>query len=72
MSKIIRNMAKCAICEDVIESTHVHDFVRCHCGSIFVDGGHQYLRRGGGFENIIEMSEVEEDENVAGKSKDDV
>ncbi len=64
MSRIIRNKAKCAICETVIESTHVHDFVRCSCGSIFVDGGHEYLRRGGGFENIIELSEVEEDDEA--------
>ena len=33
-------------CGDIIESVHRHDFVECSCGSIFVDGGHDYLRRG--------------------------
>lgn len=57
--KIIRNMAKCFLCGDIIESKHRHDFVRCKCGAIFVDGGIDYLRRGGERENIIEMSESE-------------
>jgi len=45
--KIIRNRVKCA-------------FVYCKCRSIFVDGGKDYLRRGGDLDNIIELSEVEE------------
>ena len=59
MGKIIKNKAQCALCKDIIVSTHVHDFVQCSCGAIFVDGGNEYLRRGGNFENIIELSEVE-------------
>lgn len=54
--KIIKNMAKCGLCDDIIESTFRHDFVECKCGAIFVDGGKDYLRRGGDFKNIIEMS----------------
>ena len=60
---ILKNKAQCAICEDIIESEHVHHFVRCSCGSIFVDGGQEYLRRGGKFENIIELSETVEEDN---------
>jgi hypothetical protein len=41
--KLIRNSIECAICHDVIESKHRHDFVRCKCGSVFVDGGLSYL-----------------------------
>ena len=60
-TKIIRNRAKCLKCGDVIESTHRHDFVGCKCGAIFVDGGLDYLRRGGKFlEDIEELSETEE------------
>lgn len=44
---MIRNIAKCKKCGDIIESKHRHDFVRCKCGAIFVDGGHDYIRRGG-------------------------
>lgn len=59
--KIIRNRAKCLKCGDIIESYFRHDFVQCKCGAIFVDGGHDYLRRGGKFlEDIEELSEEEE------------
>ncbi len=59
MPKIIHNKVKCVKCGDIIESYHRHDFVKCSCGAIFVDGGKDYLRRGGRPEDIIELSEVE-------------
>jgi hypothetical protein len=43
---ILRNAAECRRCGDVIESKHRHDFVRCSCGGISVDGGRAYLKRG--------------------------
>lgn len=55
--KIVRNMAKCRQCNTVAESTHRHHLSFCQCGSIFVDGGKDYLRRGGKLEDIEEMSE---------------
>ncbi len=58
--KLTRNRAQCAICKNIIESSYRHDFVSCECGSIFVDGGLSYIRRGGKLENIIEMCEWEE------------
>jgi hypothetical protein len=46
------NAAKCLTCGAIIESTHVHDFKYCRCPNeetqIFVDGGHEYVRRGFG------------------------
>jgi len=59
-TKILRNAAKCKKCGDIIESRSVHDWVSCSCGAIFVDGGHQYLRRGGEFVDIEELSEVDD------------
>jgi len=60
--KIKRNKAKCLKCGDIIESKHVHDFVTCKCGEIFVDGGKDYLRRGAKhIENVIDLSEEEND-----------
>lgn len=44
---MLRNIAKCKKCGDIIESKSRHDFVECSCGAIFVDGGHDYIRRGG-------------------------
>ena len=43
---ILCNMVECGSCGDIIESKHVHDFVRCSCGGVYVDGGSEYLRRG--------------------------
>ena len=42
---IIRNSAKCLECNEEIESVHRHDFIRCSCGNIAVDGGRDYLKR---------------------------
>ena len=58
--RIIKNAVKCKKCGEVIESTYRHDFVTCSCGSISVDGGHDYLRRVGDLDGYIEMSESEE------------
>jgi hypothetical protein len=43
---VVRNRAQCAQCRQIIESTHTHDFRACGCGSIFVDGGTDYIRYG--------------------------
>lgn len=43
---ILHNRIKCNKCGDVIESYDVHDFKWCKCKTVFVDGGHEYLRRG--------------------------
>ena len=54
---IIKNQIKCAHCGDVIESIHRHDFRTCKCGTVSVDGGHDYLRRAYKEEgDYIEMS----------------
>lgn len=54
---IILNKARCRKCGDIIESKHRHDFVRCKCGSVAVDGGTDYLKRCGSMEDCEEMSE---------------
>lgn len=46
MQKISRSIAHCKICDDVIESKYTHDYVRCKCGAIFLDGGKEYQRYG--------------------------
>ena len=50
------NKIKCNHCYVTIESKHRHDMVRCECGKVAVDGGHDYLRRCG--LGWIELSEV--------------
>lgn len=42
---IIKNIIRCNHCGDVLESVYTHDFKTCKCGTVSVDGGHDYLRR---------------------------
>lgn len=53
---VIKNIAACRECGEIIESKHRHNFVRCLCGAIAVDGGYDYLRRVGKLESFIDMS----------------
>lgn len=59
MKKIIANRIRCKKCNDIIESTSVHDFKFCKCGAVAVDGGCDYLRRYGDLESFEELSEYE-------------
>lgn len=56
----MRNRARCKLCDSTIESVHRHDFVKCACGAIAVDGGKDYLRRIGEPANFIELSVYDE------------
>lgn len=49
------NRAGCLVCGDVVTSTHRHDFVRCSCGALAVDGGQAYLRRAGNPAKCVEL-----------------
>lgn len=62
MSKIKRNAFRCKQCGLVVESKTVHDFQECRCGN-FTDGGHEYIRRGGNFDAMEDLSEYEEEKN---------
>lgn len=60
------NRARCRSCGDVIESKYRHDFVQCSCGESFVDGGLDYLRRGGELDDMSEWDPdpIEDEEQV--------
>jgi poly-beta-hydroxyalkanoate depolymerase len=60
---VITNKAQCRLCEDIIESKSRHDYVRCSCGEIAVDGGTDYRKRSAGnLSNILELSEYHTEE----------
>lgn len=60
---IVSNKVSCRKCGDIIESLWRHHVVNCRCGAIFIDGGKEYLRRGGNdLDDIIEMSEIYQEE----------
>lgn len=61
--KILKNCVKCNHCGEVIESRHRHDYVRCSCGAVAVDGGKDYFRRICKCrEDYLELSEVDSDD----------
>jgi hypothetical protein len=49
--------AQCLKCEDIIESKHRHDFVKCQCGQSFLDGGDDYIRGGGYIVPILDTED---------------
>lgn len=64
MKKLISNKLQCKHCNDIIESVYRHDFKFCSCEKVFVDGGLDYLRRGGDIDSIIDLCEYEDVEDV--------
>jgi tRNA(Ile2) C34 agmatinyltransferase TiaS len=57
------NKAQCKLCGDIIESLNTHDYNRCSCGEIAVDGGKSYIKRSAkDLSNIIELSEGYQEE----------
>lgn len=50
---------KCPYCKEIIYSRARHDFRRCSCRKIFVDGGREYLKYGGEELENIEIYEIE-------------
>ncbi len=57
---VIKNTIQCRKCGDIIESTQEHEFRRCKCGAVAVDGAFKYLRRCGNLEDMIELSVCKE------------
>lgn len=55
---------RCKRCGDVIQSLSRHDFRSCKCGSVFVDGGSDYLRYGWPDGDEAEWVEVLEEDGA--------
>ena len=53
--RLIRNRIKCNHCGDIIESKFTHDFKRCKCGAVAVEGGLDYTKR------VYKSNDPEED-----------
>jgi hypothetical protein len=56
--------AMCILCDDVIESKHRHDFVKCKCGKSFLDGGDEYTRAGGYLIHYLDDEVKDADDTV--------
>jgi len=69
----MKNRAKCKLCNDIIESFHRHDFVKCKCEEIYVDGGLDYFRCGAGdWRNFLRVDDEGNEIEVTVQEKDDV
>lgn len=53
---ILKNAFYCKKCKMLVESKSVHDYAKCKCGNS-TDGGLDYIRRGGNFEDMEDRSE---------------
>lgn len=56
---IFVNRIQCKHCKDILTSVTRNDFKMCSCGKVGVDGGEDYLRRLGCFEDYEELSIME-------------
>ena len=56
--EIARSRAQCMRCYHIIESHHRHDFVTCSCGTIFLDGGMDYVRYGGAGKGDMKLEDI--------------
>lgn len=69
---VMRNRAKCKLCEDIIESFHSTDMVICKCGGVYVDGG-ESMKCGASSWDIFLRVDDEGNEIIPTiKEKDDV
>jgi len=61
----MRNIAKCLLCGDIIESKYTHDYVTCKCGNLSVDGGQDYFKRSlvHGLDSYKELNLLKDEEN---------
>lgn len=58
----MKNRAKCKLCNEIIESLALHDYVTCKCGEIAVSGGSYHLYAyAKNFDNFLR---VDDDENL--------
>jgi hypothetical protein len=51
---------RCKKCGDVIQSTYRHDFKWCSCGAFAIDGGSDYTKLTGNWDDFEEVKDEEE------------
>lgn len=66
--QLARNAWQCSECKDIVESKSVHDFQRCDCGALAVDGGLEYSRILGRGIDLCEYEMVTESESDSDSS----
>lgn len=61
----MRNRAKCKLCNNIIESLTIHDYITCTCGEISIDGGNTYRRcRAKNWNNFLRIDDEGNEINI--------
>ena len=69
--KQMRNIAKCKLCKEIIESFHRYDYFTCKCGEISIDGGNEaFLSSARNFENFLRVDDEGNEIVVTVKNSD--
>lgn len=66
----MRNIAKCNLCKDIIESFHPTDFVECKCGEITVYGGQSMKCTANRWDNFMRVDDEGNEIKVTVKMPD--
>jgi hypothetical protein len=54
----MRNRAKCKLCNSIIESYHLEDYVTCSCGEIAISGGNiKYYVSAKDYNNLLRIDD---------------
>ena len=66
----MRNRAKCKLCQDVLESFHLYDFVHCKCGQVSISGGqYQYQCAAADWSNFLRIDDDDKEIPVVVKKE---
>ena len=69
----MRNRAKCKLCNTIIESFHQHDYVKCKCDEIAVDGGPDGCRvMAKNWDNFLRVDDSGKEYPIKVKEKEEV
>lgn len=66
----MRNIAKCKLCNTIIESFHSTDYVECQCGEICVKEGAAMKCAAKSFKNLVRIDDNNREIDVVFKEKD--
>ena len=71
MTRIAKNSALCLKCNSIITSRFEAEHESCECGSIWIEGGHSKLLRGGDMAYFKDRSITVEDGDKCTVKEDD-
>lgn len=69
----MKNRAKCKLCQEIIESFHMTDYVTCRCEEIAISGGNMHYQASAkDFKNFLRVDDNGHEIEVTVQEKEDV